>query len=117
MIRHIFVATNQWKACKVTAENLGPDAVMMIEDYQQNISLTHQEETTTAHFSVNITQIACFPCIVKFKVEGEEKARKGGIVFLSEDRKHDHQQVAVFEKEVFKYMLLNYNIKVRLWHR
>ena len=55
---------------------------MMIEAYQQNISLTHQEETTTAHLSVNIAQIACLPCIMKFKVEGEEKARKGGIVFL-----------------------------------
>ena len=90
---------------------------MMIEDYQQNISLTHQEETTTAHFSGNVTQIACFPVIVKFKLEGEDKPRKGGIVFLSEDRKHDFQQVAVFEKEVFTFMLQKYNIKVRLWHR
>ena len=117
LTKHIYNAAHQWKACKSTAENPGPDVMMTIEDYQQNISLSHQEETTTAHFSGNVVQIACYPTIVKFMLEGQDKAKKGGIVFLSQDRKHDFQQVEVFEQEVFKYMREKLGIEPKIWHR
>ena len=90
---------------------------MSIEDYQQNISVSHQEETTTAHFSGNVVQIACYPVIIKFQLPGEEKSRKGGIAFLSEDRKHDFQQIEVFERQVFQYLREKYNIDPKIWHR
>ena len=43
LTRHIFNAAHQWRACKSTAENLGPEVLMTIEDYQQNIQVSHQE--------------------------------------------------------------------------
>ena len=82
-----------------------------------NISVAHQEETTTAHFSGNIPQVACYPVVVKYNLEREERSRKGGIVFLSSDRKHDFQQVEVFEKRVFTFMKEKHGIKARIWHR
>ena len=117
LAKHIYTAAKQWEACKASAENLEPHIVVTIEDYQQNISVTHQEETTTAHFTANVAAVACYPVIVKFKLPGEERSRKGGIVFLSADRKHDFQQIEVFERKVFEYLRENYQLDPKIWYR
>ena len=57
-----------------------------------NINFTNTEETTSAHFGANETQLALYPAVIKFKIQGEEKVRKGGIAFVSKDRLHDYQQ-------------------------
>ena len=57
-----------------------------------NINFTTQEETTTAHFGANEVQLALYPAVIKFKIEGEANVRKGGIAFVSCDRLHDYQQ-------------------------
>ena len=117
LTRHIFTAAHQWKAAKLTGQNLTPEIIETIEDFQQNLSLSHQEETTTAHFTSNVVQVACYPCIIKYMKEGDEKPRKEGMVFLSSDRKHDFQQVEVFEKEVFEYMKEKVDVNPKIWIR
>ena len=62
------------------------------------------EETTTAHFSRNQVQLALYPVVVRFVLEGEDRVRKGALAFLSQDRLHDFQQVEKFEELVFKYL-------------
>ena len=49
------------------------------------------EETTTAHFSGNVAQVACYPVVVKWQ-DRDGNNHKGGMVYLSSDRKHDHEQ-------------------------
>ena len=49
------------------------------------------EETTTAHFSGNVAQVACYPVVVKWQ-DRDRNNHKGGMVYLSSDRKHDHEQ-------------------------
>ena len=57
-----------------------------------NINFTNTEETTTAHFGANETQLCLYPAVIKFKIPGEDRVRKGGIAFVSKDRLHDYQQ-------------------------
>jgi hypothetical protein len=37
---------------------------------------------------------------VEYKVDGV--IQKGGVIFISDDKKHDMQQVAAFEKRMFE---------------
>lgn len=100
---------------------------------QQNLDIQHQEESTTAHYTANKVQCVLYPVVIKFKVEGDDTVRKGGIAFLSTDRLHDFQvcrlfvvflttnysfqQVTLFEQRIFKYMRDRYGIRPRIWHR
>ena len=114
---HIFIAAHQWKACKECTQCLEPHIIMTIEDYQMNINVAHQEQTTTAHYSGNVTQIALYPVVIKYKLPGESKVRKGAIAFLSEDRLHDFQQIEKFEQLVFEYMREKHGVQAQVWWR
>ena len=117
LAKHIFTAAHQLKACKECTECLDTHIIMTIEDYQQNIEVGHLEQTTTAHFSGNVTQVALYPVVIKYKLPGESKTRKGAIAFLSADRSHDYQQVELFEKLVFDFMKERHGIQPKVWWR
>ena len=100
------------------------------------------EETTTSHFTANVAAVAMYPVVVKWR-DGQGTERKGGIVYLSADRRHDFQQathttnltviipptslssssssssfqVEFFEKEVFSYLREHHGVNARVWHR
>ena len=48
--RHIFLAYNQWRAKKLAEENLASDTSMLVEDYQQNLTVELAETTTSTVF-------------------------------------------------------------------
>ena len=81
--KHIYTSSHQWEACKKCAQSLQKNWCMTIEDYQENITVTNVEETTTAHFSRNQVQLALYPVVVRFVLEGEDRVRKGALAFLS----------------------------------
>ena len=110
--KHVYVAYHQWSACREAGANLKTDTILSIEDYQMNLGkdclfllliliplflpeIKLSEETTTAHFSGNITQVACYPVLVKWQ-DKDGVDHKGGMIFLTSDLKHDHQQECTY---------------------
>ena len=98
--QHIFVAYNQWRAKKLAETNLGCDTLMLVEDYQQNLTVELAETTTSTVFGANVVQIAEFPAVVFFRMEEGGPVHKASITFFSDDLCHDHQQVQAFEKRI-----------------
>ena len=64
---HIFVAYNQWKAKKLAEENLDCDTLMLVEDYQMNLTVELAETTTSTVFGANVVNIAEFPAVVFYR--------------------------------------------------
>ena len=79
---HIFVAYNQWKAKKLAETNLDCDTLMLVEDYQQNLTVELAETTTTTVFGANVVQIAEFPAVVFFRLEEGGLVKKASRNFL-----------------------------------
>ena len=98
--QHIFVAYNQWKAKKLAEANLGCQTLMLVEDYQQNLTVELAETTTSTVFGANVVQIAEFPAVVFFRLENGGPVLKSSITFFSDELGHDHQQVQAFEKRI-----------------
>ena len=98
--RHIFVAYNQWRAKKLAEENLRCDTLLVVEDYQQNLTVELAETTTSTVFGANVVNIAEFPAVVFYRQEEAEPVQKACITFFSDDLNHDHQQVQAFERRI-----------------
>ena len=103
---HIFVAYNQWKAKKRAEENLDCDTLMLVEDYQQNLTVELAETTTSTVFGANVINIAEFPAVVFYRQEEASPVQKACITFFSDDLSHDHQQVQAFEKRIVEIVQL-----------
>ena len=104
--RHIFVAYNQWRAKKLAEENLCCDTLMLVEDYQQNITVELAETTTSSVFGANVVNIAEFPAVVFYRQDEAAPVRKACITFFSDDLSHDHQQVQQFERRIVEIVQL-----------
>ena len=70
---------------------------------------------TSMAFSSNKTTVALYPCVVEYKVDGV--LHKGAIVFLSDDKVHDMQQVSAFEMRMFKILRAKIPHDVFNWQR
>ena len=68
------------------------------EDYQMNIEVSYGEALTSQAYSTNKVSVAMYPLCVEY-LDEEGKLCKGGIISLSEDKLHDHQQIEEFEKK------------------
>ena len=77
---------------KLCEENLDCETLMLVVDYQQNLSIELSESTTTTVFGGNVVQIAQFPAVVFFRRSMESTVEKASITFFSDDLGHDHQQ-------------------------
>ena len=80
--------------------NLNNESVITIEDYQQNWEVEYNENPTSMAYSSNKTSVALCPVCVEFKVN--DVLRKGGVIFISDDKKQDMQQVYAFEERMFR---------------
>ena len=74
--------------------------VTFIEDYQMNLTVEYEFENPTAlAYSSNKNSVAIYP-MAAFSICPESgKLVKNAIVFVTEDRLHDHNQVVQFEIE------------------
>ena len=95
---HIFVAYNQWRAKKLCEQNLDSETIMLVVDYQQNLTIELSESTTTTVFGGNAVQIAQFPAVAFFRRSLECPVEKASLNFFSDDLGHDHQQVQALER-------------------
>ena len=113
---HIYTAHRQWSAHDIQRSNMDPSSVITIEDYQMNMEVVYTEAPTSLAYSSNKKSVAMYPLCVEF-VREDGCLGKGGIVFLSEDKIHDHQQVEAFEKRAFEIFADKLPNKIKSWKR
>ena len=99
--RHIYTAHHQWRAHANARDNLDINSIVTIEDYQQNLEVVYSEQPTSMAYSSNKLTVAVYPICVEF-MDLNSSLKKGAIVFISSDKRHDFQQVAKFEKQMFQ---------------
>ena len=100
MKEQVFVATHQYQALKLRTESLNIGDLLTIEDYTMNIEVMYFDSTTSSHYSTNTITFAGYPVAVRYIDPSTMKPAKAAAVFISEDKKHDYQQVEVFEKRL-----------------
>ena len=115
MRSHIYTAYCQWNAHAVNRVNLDGFSIITIEDYQQNLEIVLMENPTSTAYSTNKVTIALYPICVEYKIDNV--LHKGAVVFLSDDKKHDLQQVASFEKRMFEIVRSLIPHPVLKWQR
>ena len=64
-----------------------------------NGKVLHVDATTTSKMGANTVQFAIYPVYVVVGLE-DGVVLQGGVVFLSQDLKHDRHQVEVFHKKL-----------------
>lgn len=113
---HIFTAHRQWSAHDHQRNNMDTSSIITIEDYQMNLTVEHNEAPTSCAYSSNKRTIAMYPLCVEF-VREDGGLGKGGIIFLSEDKIHDHQQVEAFEVQAFEIFKEKLPHDISSWKR
>ena len=101
--------------CTYNREQLDESSIITIEDYQQNFEDFHMENPTSTAYSTNKITLALYPICIEYKVDGV--LHKGAVVFISDDKNHDVQQVAAFEERMFEVARLKIPHPVRHWQR
>jgi hypothetical protein len=114
---HIFTAHHQWHAHECFRANLGPHCVITVEDYQMNLEVVYREAPTSLAFSANKLGVAVYPVCVEYLDLATGTVKKGAIVFLSGDRKHDHHQVTAFEQRLFSILRTQLGREIANWAR
>ena len=112
---HVFTAYSQWNAHAMHHNALDDISVMTIEDYQQNLELEYSENPTSMAYSKNKTTVALYPIAVEYKVN--RMLHKGAIVFLSDDKLHDFQQMSAFEQRMFQILRAEIPHEINHWER
>ena len=82
-----------------------------------NIDINYCESTTSSHYSANVTSFAGYPIAVRYVDPLTLKPAKGAILFISEDKRHDFQQVELFEKIAVKICQDKCGQPIRNWNR
>lgn len=114
--RHISTSHKQWQAHDVLRSNMDLQSVITVEDYQMNLEVAYREAPTSMAYSSNKKTVAIYPLCVEY-LDDEGHLCKGGIVFLSEDKIHDHQQVEAFEKRAFEIIREEVRPDIKHWKR
>ena len=83
---------HQWQAYANAKSNLDNTSVITIEGYQQNLEVAYGEHPTSKVNSSNKLTVAIYPICSEY-VDYQLQLHKGGIVFISDDKKHDFQQI------------------------
>ena len=66
-----------------------------------NVTPTFAEQPTTSGYATNKITFAIYPICIEYRgADGE--IQQGAISFVSEDMKHDHQQIKMFEKRCWQ---------------
>ena len=113
--KHVFTAHNQWNAHKIYREHLDESGIITIEDFQMNIEPEYLEAPTSLSYSTNKKSFALYPVCIEYVEDGELK--KAAVSFISEDLKHDHQQVQRFEERLFQIVREKIRPNIVNWFR
>ena len=90
---HIYTAYNQWEAKRIMEHNIKPGSLLILDDYQQNLTIELGSTPTSSVYGANQTNVMVFPAVLYYKREQDNKRSKASVTFVSDDLNHDHQQV------------------------
>ena len=96
--KHIFNSYNQWEAKRLCEASLTLGTIMLVDDYQQNLTVELSSTPTSSVYGANQVNVMIFPIVVYYKKSVNEPTKKATITFISDDLSHDHQQVLRMEK-------------------
>ena len=111
--RHIPTSHRQWKAHDILENNMDLSTVITIEDYQMNMEVKYWKAPTCTAYSCNKQTIAIYTLCFEHLVNGEILS-KGGIVFMSDNKHRDYQQVNTLEARAFE-MFCEKTSKIEHW--
>ena len=114
---HVYTATHQYQALKLRTASLNVGDLLTIEDYTMNIDVAYTESTTSSHYSANTISFAGYPIAVRYMDPRTLEPAKGAILFVSEDKKHDFEQVAVMEHRAVEICEENCGQFFNNWNR
>ena len=95
---HVYIATHQYEALRLKSDSLNLGDLLTIEDYTMNIEINYSESTTSSHYTANSITFAGYPVAVRYLDPRSLKPAKGALLFISEDKKHDFEQVEVLKR-------------------
>ena len=114
---HVFVASQQYEALRLRSSSLKIGDLLTIEDYTMNFEIQYVQTTTSSHYTANQVTFAGYPIAVRYVDPYKLELAKGAIVFISEDKSHDFQQVEKFEERALKICEEKCGQKFFHWNR
>ena len=115
--RHIYTAYRQWEAKCQSQESLVPGTIMMVDDYQQNLTIELSSTPTSSVYGANQVNVMVFPIVVYWKEVEGELSKKATITFVSDDLQHDHQQVKKMEAHAVEILVQKTGLKFKKFIR
>ena len=90
--------------------------LLTIDNYTMNFDIRYMETTTSSHYTANTVTFAGYPVAVRYFDPSKQEVAKGAIIFISEDKQHDFEQLEKFEARVIEIceqkcgqVILNWN--------
>ena len=114
---HVYVACHQYEALRLRSESLELGDVLTIEDYTMNIEVTYSKTTTSANYTANTVTFDGYPIAVRFMDPETFTPAKAAVLFVSEDKKHDYEQVEMFEKRLVEILTEKCRQDFKNWNR
>ena len=65
--KHIYTAYRQWEAKKVCERSLALGTVMIVDDYQQNLTIELSSTPTSTVYGANKCNVMVFPLELNYK--------------------------------------------------
>ena len=114
---HVFVASQQYEALRLRSTSLKAGDLLTIEDYTMNFDIQYMETTTSSHYTANTVTFAGYPVAVRYFDPIKQELSKGAIIFISEDKLHDYQQVERMEKRTVEICEEKCGQSIKNWNR
>ena len=73
------------------AHNIKPGSLLILDDYQQNLTIELGSTPTSSVYGANQTNVMVFPAVLYYKRKHDDKVSKASVTFVSDDFNHDHQ--------------------------
>ena len=115
-IQHFFSQKYQNQIFNQCKKNLEDFEVMIVQDFSNNVDLTHQDQVKGAHWSTN--QVTVHPSVAFVKIPNVDKLKKFVITHLSDINQHDACMVHYITLDCIQYLSEKLTVslnKIYLW--
>ena len=101
--KHLFNAKWQSKQFDDLKNNVPTEWVVFCLDFAENYNCHYQDEAQSAHWSYN--QATIHPIVAYYKCPQCDKSMHESLLFISDNRKHDHHAVQHFVTIANRHLL------------
>jgi hypothetical protein len=101
---HTFIAKWQLQQFRTLKENVPNNTLLTVADFPENYRCSFQDEIPSAYYMYS--QVTIHP-IVCYYLSSEGDLVQEGVVYFSDDLKHDHFAVEVFNEHLYNHLQEN----------